>query len=224
MKKHKIIKLILITIISGVATFSYLVYTCDLVKEEDLTRTSLDRTSWLLPRQWKKYNKEARDTSDDTVTRVIYGDGSLKDNKSSSVLLISQMKQQTSPTNALPEYYETLRESLLNEFDPSQIRDELASAGNIGCKQKPSVNKSPDKSDTNGVVGLISVTASCPIEYSSFIIKIRLVVGKNDGIVRAISLSSAETTWKKNKAAFDKMLGSISTSGSYAIETTIAQN
>ena len=224
MKKHTIIKLILIAIISGVATFSYLVYTCDLVKEEDLTRTSLDRTSWLLPRQWKKYNKEARDTSDDTVTRVIYGDGSLKDNKSSSVLLISQIKQQTSPTNALPEYYETLRESLLNEFDPSQIRDELASAGNIDCKQTPKINKSIDRFDTNGVVGLFSVDASCPTRYSLFTIKIRLVVGRNDGIVRSIYLSSYEFTWKKNEAVFNKILDSISASGSYAMETTIAQN
>ena len=224
MKKHKIIKLILIAIISGFATLTYLTYIHDLVKEEDLTRTSSGSTSWMVPRQWRKYNEESKRESDDNITDTIYGDGLLKDNKSSTALIVRQRNQQTALTNALPEYYETLRESLLNEFDPSQIRDELASAGNIGCKQKPSVNKSPDKSDTNGVVGLISVTASCPIEYSSFIIKIRLVVGRNDGIVRSIYLSSYEFTWKKNEAVFNKMLDSISASGSYAMKTTIAQN
>ena len=217
MKKHKIIKLILIAIISGFATLTYLTYIHDLVKEEDLTRTSSGSTSWMVPRQWRKYNEESKRESDDNITDTIYGDGLLKDNKSSTALIVRQRNQQTALTNALPEYYETLRESLLNEFDPSQIRDELASAGNIGCKQKPSVNKSPDKSDTNGVVGLISVTASCPIEYSSFIIKIRLVVGRNDGIVRSIYLSSYEFTWKKNEAVFNKMLDSISASGSYAM-------
>ena len=170
-------------------------------------------------RQWRKYNEESKRESDDNITDTIYGDGLLKDNKSSTALIVRQRNQQTALTNALPEYYETLRESLLNEFDPSQIRDELASAGNIGCKQKPSVNKSPDKSDTNGVVGLISVTASCPIEYSSFIIKIRLVVGRNDGIVRSIYLSSYEFTWKKNEAVFNKILDSISAGNNHAMKT-----
>ena len=224
MKKHKTIKLILLSFVSSFATLTYLTYIRDLVKEEDLTRTSSGSTSWMVPRQWRKYNEESKRESDDNITGTIYGDSLLKDNKSSTVLIVRQRNQQTALTNALPEYYETLRESLLNEFDPSQIRDELASTGNIGCKQKPSVNKSPDKSDTNGVVGLISVTASCPIEYSSFTIKIRLVVGRNDGIVRSIYLSSYEFTWKKNKAVFDKILDSISASGSYAMETTIAQN
>lgn len=219
MKKHKTIKLILLSFVSGFATLTYLTYIHDLVKEEDLTRTSSGSTSWMVPRQWRKYNEESKRESDDNITDTIYGDGLLKDNKSSTALIVRQRNQQTALTNALPEYYETLRESLLNEFDPSQIRDELASAGNIGCKQKPSVNKSPDKSDTNGVVGLFSVDASCPTRYSLFIIKIRLVVGKNDGIIRSISLSSEELTWKKNKAAFDKMLGSISAGNNYVMKT-----
>lgn len=191
----------------------------DLVKEEDLTRVSSGSTSWMVPRQWRKYNEESRRESDDNITGTIYGDGLSKDNKSSTVLMVKQRNRQTALTNALPEYYETLRESYLNEFDPNQIRDELASDSSVGCKQAPKINKSIDRFDTNGVVGLFSVTASCPIEYSSFIIKIRLVVGRNDGIVRAISLSSAETTWKKNKAAFDKMLGSISAGNNYAMKT-----
>lgn len=224
MKKHKIIKLILIAIISGVATLTYLTYTRNLVKEEDLTRASLDHTSWLVPKQWRKYDKESRGKSDDNVARVIYGDGSLKNNKSSAVLTVSQINQQAALTNASPEYYETLRKSFSKEFDSNQIRDGLASASNVGCSKTPNISKSVDRSDTNGVIGLFSVNASCSTKYSSFIMKIRVVIGKNDGIIRSISLSSEELTWEKNKAAFDKMLDSISASGSYAMETTIVQN
>ena len=146
---------------------AYLTYIHDLVKEEDLTWTSSGSTSWMVPRQWRKYNEESKRESDDNITDTIYGDGLLKDNKSSTVLIVRQRNQQTAPTNALPEYYETLRESLLNEFDPSQIRDELASAGNIDCKQTPKINKSIDRFDTNGVVGLFSVDASCPTSSRS---------------------------------------------------------
>lgn len=105
MKKHFVIKLILISIISGVATFSYLVYTYNLIKEEDLVRTSLNRTSWLQPKQWRKYKQE----SNGETVQVIYGDGLQKDNKSSVVLLVSQTNQQRLLTNALPEYYENIR-------------------------------------------------------------------------------------------------------------------
>ena len=224
MKKHKIIKLILLSFVSGFATLTYLTYMHDLVKEEDLTRVSSGSTSWMVPRQWRKYNEESRRESDDNIISTIYGDGLSKDNKSSTVLMVKQRNRQTALTNALPEYYETLRESYLNEFDPNQIRDELASDSNVGCKQTPKINKSIDRFDTNGVVGLFSVDASCPTRYSLFTIKIRLVVGRNDGIVRSIYLSSYEFTWKKNEAVFNKMLDSISASGSYAVETTIAQN
>ena len=189
----------------------------DLVKEEDLTRVSSGSTSWMVPRQWRKYNEESRRESDDNIISTIYGDGLSKDNKSSTVLMVKQRNRQTALTNALPEYYETLRESYLNEFDPNQIRNELASDSNVGCKQTPKINKSIDRFDTNGVVGLFSVDASCPTRYSLFTIKIRLVVGRNDGIVRSIYLSSYEFTWKKNEAVFNKMLDSISASGSYAM-------
>ena len=133
MKKHFVIKLILISIISGIATFSYLVYTYNLIKEEDLVRTSLNRTSWLQPKQWRKYKQE----SNGETVQVIYGDGLQKDNKSSAVLLVSQTNQQRLLTNALPEYYENIRESLLKNFDSNQIRSILTSADNIGCLQTP---------------------------------------------------------------------------------------
>ena len=224
MKKHKTIKLILLSFVSGFATLTYLTYMHDLVKEEDLTRVSSGSTSWMVPRQWRKYNEESRRESDDNIISTIYGDGLSKDNKSSTVLMVKQRNRQTALTNALPEYYETLRKSYLNEFDPNQIRDELASDSNVGCKQTPKINKSIDRFDTNGVVGLFSVDASCPTRYSLFTIKIRLVVGRNDGIVRSIYLSSYEFTWKKNEAVFNKILDSISASGSYAMKTTLAQN
>ena len=224
MKKHKTIKLILLSFVSGFATLTYLTYIRDLVKEEDLTRTSSGSTSWMVPRQWRKYNEESKRESDDNITGTIYGDSLLKDNKSSTVLIVRQRNQQTALTNALPEYYENLRKSSLNEFDSNQLRSSLASASSVDCKQTPKINKSIDRFDTNGVVGLFSVDASCPTRYSLFTIKIRLVVGRNDGIVRSIYLSSYEFTWKKNKAVFDTILDSISASGSYAMETTIAQN
>lgn len=224
MKKHKIIKLILLSFVSGFATLTYLTYIRDLVKEEDLTRTSSGSTSWMVPRQWRKYNEESRRESDDNIISTIYGDGLSKDNKSSTVLMVKQRNRQTALTNALPEYYENLRKSSLNEFDSNQLRSALASASSVDCKQTPKINKSIDRFDTNGVVGLFSVDASCPTRYSLFTIKIRLVVGRNDGIVRSIYLSSYEFTWKKNEAVFNKMLDSVSASGSYAMETTIAQN
>ena len=220
MKKHFVIKLILISIISGAATFSYLVYTYNLIKEEDLVRTSLNRTSWLQPKQWRKYKQE----SNGETVQVIYGDGLQKDNKSSAVLLVSQTNQQRLLTNALPEYYENIRESLLKTFDPNQIRSILTSADNIGCLQTPNVNKSADRSNTGNITGLILITASCSTKYSSFNIKARFVAGKEDGIVRLIFLASEETARKKNEAVFNKMLDSISASGSYAMKTTIAQN
>lgn len=219
MKKHKTIKLILLSFVSGFATLTYLTYIRDLVKEEDLTRTSSGSTSWMVPRQWRKYNEESKRESDDNITGTIYGDGLLKDDKSSTVLIVRQRNQQTALTNALPEYYENLRKSSLNEFDSNQLRSALASASSVDCKQTPKINKSIDRFDTNGVVGLFSVDASCPTRYSLFTIKIRLVVGKNDGIIRSISLSSEELTWKKNKAAFDKMLGSISAGNNYVMKT-----
>ena len=205
MKKHFVIKLILISIISGIATFSYLVYTYNLIKEEDLVRTSLDKTSWLQPKQWRKYKQE----SNGETVQVIYGDGLQKDNKSSAVLLVSQTNQQR---------------LLTKNFDSNQIRSILTSADNIGCLQTPNVNKSADRSNTGNITGLILITASCSTKYSSFNIKARFVAGKEDGIVRLIFLASEETARKKNEAVFNKILDSISASGSYAMETTIVQN
>ena len=178
-------------------------------------RTSLNRTSWLQPKQWRKYKQE----SNGEAVQVIYGDGLQKDNKSSAILLVSQTNQQTLLTNALPEYYENIRESLLKNFDSNQIRSILTSADNIGCLQTPNVNKSADRSNTGNITGLILITASCSTKYSSFNIKARFVVGKEDGVIRLIFLASEETVRKKNEAVFNKILDSISAGNNYAMKT-----
>lgn len=196
-------------IISAFLSFSYLVYMDGFVSVKDLVQEKTGQTSWQRPKQWKQIYALSYET--DSHIYSGFGDKKFRDNKSESLVYVSQSRTPVAPANAPIQVYNRLRRSLVAEQHFSKTLEEsLKNNATIRCTSSPSSTQVIDYKEYNNTVGIAYVTASCKVGQATFIAKARLSIGKNDGLVRFVSISTFDYMWEKNSQAFDVIMDSVS--------------
>lgn len=199
-------------IISAFLSFSYLVYMDGLVSVKDLVQEKTGQTSWQRPKQWKRINNLTYETDD--YVYAGFGDKKLRDNKSESLVYLSQSREPVAPANASAQIYNRLRRSLMTEQHIRKtLEQSLKNSTTIECTTDPSSTQVIDHKEYGNTVGIIYLTISCEVGRAKFVTKARLTVGKNDGLARFIAISTDGDVWEKNAQAFEAMLNNISEVG-----------
>lgn len=98
-------------VISAFLSFSYLVYIDGFVSVKDLVQEKTGQTSWQRPKQWKQIYALSYET--DSHIYSGFGDKKFRDNKSESLVYVSQSHTPVAPANAPIQVYNRLRRSLM---------------------------------------------------------------------------------------------------------------
>ena len=197
-----------ITVLSALITVGYLSFTDNLVKTTDLVPETLHQTSWQRPKQWTP----VRDLAPSSAVAVgaVYGDQSAKEGKSHSIVLLSQSRNRFAPSHADNAFYTTVRQEVMQDDSfTAPLEAAVKQNTHISCIAAPTSKKEADHTQTATMISIARITTRCTVDGGAFIIKARIAVGKNDGLLRYIALASSDHLWDKNSSAYERILEDI---------------
>lgn len=200
-KKRHILPVVALIFVAGIGAAAYLVLGYGRVATSDLIQTDAQNTTYLRPQQWKVLG---------LATTSSYGNKQAKDNKSTALVAVNVSPSANSTlATASEDTFQFLRTSLLNAITEQTIAPAFKNSG-IACTSDVDLQKEADTSTTPTTTGLYILTATCKhsTNTNAYVMKMRGVAGR-DGHMRTIALIAVQSSWDKNKDAYEKIIDSL---------------
>jgi hypothetical protein len=200
-KKRHILPIVALIFVAGIGAAAYLVLGYGRVATSDLVQTDTQNTTYLRPQQWKMLG---------LATTSSYGNKQAKDNKSTALVAVNVSPSANSTlATASEDTFQFLRTSLLNAITEQTIAPAFKNSG-AACTSDVDLQKEADTSTTPTTTGLYRLTATCKhsTNANAYVMKMRGVAGR-DGHMRTIALIAVQSSWDKNKDAYEKIIDSL---------------
>lgn len=167
------------------------------VNANELVKKTVANTSYLVPKDWVKHKGMAG-----------YGSPTMLGMRPVAAMNTVQLP------GKIPDGYlgsdatlSELRTLSMKQFTEEAVIAAAKTAG-VTCKPGVDLKKTADTAKTDLYVGMYDIAATCKTVGQTYVTNVHTILG-NDGYTRAAVIMATETNWNQNKAAYQKMLASL---------------
>lgn len=164
----------------------------------DLVETTAQQTSYLRPKTWQPISAGLG-----VQTYSDLGEGG----KAVSTVTVNE-NLSIKVVGSSEGVYGELRSQTVQKSSVDLIRAAFRNKSK-DCTSDVEFRTEPDTKTNEAVVGLALATGTCTRADGDYTVKMRTVIGKEDGLMRQIMIGASDSDWSKSQAAFQTMLDSV---------------
>lgn len=188
--------LIILAVIAVVYAFTF----AGTISPSHLVTETVGSSTYLRPQQWT--------SSPDMLGEGVSSFGDWPDRKNETVSAMVVFREAAT----MPEMVrasDVAIAKLRQEFAASQNQDTVIGDGSAACASMTNSKPQMDTKKSAAMTGLVTFSSACQRKDGQVMTtRIRIAIG-SDGTLRVISVTANEAGWKKSRATFETMLGSV---------------